>query len=67
MYCRTPGTDAEAAALGDVLFTNDVRSGYGSVVHRTYWLMDHVMHAHDALFVMKVRSQRRKVFCRYKL
>ena len=33
----------EAAAFGDVLFTDDQLSGYRSIVHKTYFVLAHVV------------------------
>ena len=41
-------SEAEAAALGDVLFTDDKLSGYRSIVHKTYFVLAHVVCAAPA-------------------
>lgn len=35
--------EAEALAFGDLLFTDDRLSGYRSIVHKTYFVLAHVV------------------------
>lgn len=40
---RDADTEAEAAQYGDMLFTDDRMSGYRSIVHKTYFVLEHVV------------------------
>lgn len=50
-YAHTAGaekdadTEAEAAQKGDMLFTDDRLSGYRSIVHKTYFVLEYVVRA----------------------
>ena len=38
-----PESEKEAAQFGDVLFTDDQLYGYRSIVHKTYFVLTHVV------------------------
>ncbi len=40
---RDEQSDAEAAQHGDMLFSNDRLSGYRSISHKTYFVLEHVV------------------------
>ena len=40
---RDGDTEAEATQFGDMLFTDDRLSGYRSIVHKTYWVLEHAV------------------------
>lgn len=42
-------SEKEAAEFGDVLFTDDQLYGYRSIVHKTYFVLTHVVRACPAL------------------
>ncbi len=45
---RDADTEAEAAHFGDMLFTDDRLSGYRSIVHKTYYVLEYVVGASGA-------------------
>ena len=40
---RDVDTEAEAKQKGDMLFTDDRLSGYRSIVHKTYFVLEYVV------------------------
>ena len=46
--------EAEALAFGDVLFTDDRLSGYRSIVHKTYFVLAHVVRLNHRVYASRV-------------
>ena len=46
---RDSHSEKEAAEFGDILFTDDRLSGYRSIVHKTYFVLEYVVSLHNKL------------------
>lgn len=43
---RDADTEAEQQQKGDMLFTDDRLTGYRSIVHKTYFVLEYVVSSH---------------------
>jgi Galactosyltransferase len=50
---RTDEVEEEVQLHGDMLFTDTRLTGYRSIVHKTYFVLEHVVRKYNASFIMK--------------